>query len=139
MANGKVTAFSYQWWKNTAGGWVQPTAEELNTVLKESGFSVGDSSNTLLVDIANSGDDSGGFATSGIIVVPTQSFTTTTLIYYSQDIYVNKIESNVDYPRFILIKFGGPQTLRRKPLPCFIQTKDKKQGVIFATVGGPPT
>jgi len=79
MSAGKATSLSYKWWRKTAGGWVEPTAEELNAVLNDASFEV----YTGLIDPVRaqiaSAWEGPAFAASGTIAVPVQSFIPTTL------------------------------------------------------------
>lgn len=78
MDSGKVTQLSWQWWKKTAGGWVQPTAEELSAVLENAGFEIGRwSEGEDLDEVRGSiGSPWEGvpFATSGTVAVGPQDF-----------------------------------------------------------------
>ena len=72
MSNGQVVQISWQWWKNTPSGWVQPSDAELSTVLSHADAVIGDANwasatNRVYTDL--------GLTITGSAVPPAQNFT----------------------------------------------------------------
>ena len=40
-SGGNITKITWQWWKNTSGGWVQPSTQELSTVMTNITYEIG--------------------------------------------------------------------------------------------------
>jgi hypothetical protein len=73
MSGSKVASLDVKWWKNTPGGWVQPSATELAAIMVHAGFSFGQPGWAGSVSDRVGGDLA--IAPAASASVPAQSFT----------------------------------------------------------------